>query len=500
MKMNYITRTTALSALLMLCFALAPCFTQQGMALAASKIAQQSITVKGVIIDAEGEPIIGANVLVVGTTTGTITDFDGNFTLDVKPGTNLKISYIGFSDMDVIAQREMHIVMKEDTQMLQEVEIVAYGVQKKVTVTGAIASVKSEDLMRTPVGTVSNVLGGQMSGLTTVQYSGEPGEDMAAIFIRGKATFNDADPLVQIDGVVRDLADMGRLDPNEIESISILKDASATAVFGIRGANGVILVTTKRGQKGKPVINASTSWTLLSPTKMVDMANSYEYATFYNKMRANDGLSDMFSAEVIQKFKDHSDPIRFPDTDWVDYVMGGSTVQQQHNLSISGGTDKVRYFLSSSFYTQGGLFNEYDLPYHISYQYERYNYRANVDMDVTKTTTLSFNISGNLDYKDQPNNSQGTAGGVKYIYYATPFSSPGIVDGKTIYTTTDVYSDGLSLPFTGGTGFTYRNGNSAHTCIIKLCADLTLILKLDFITKGLSFKFKGAYNSAFSYT
>ncbi len=496
-KKNYLNRTVLL-AMLFIAIAWLPSMGDQGRALAAVHEVQQQGTIRGTVVDEFGEPVIGANVLVEGTTVGTITDIDGNFVLNAQPGAKIKISFIGYTDQVLEARNGMKVVLKEDSQTLQEVEIVAYGVQKKVTVTGAIASVKAEDLNRTPVGTVSNVLGGQMSGLTTVQYSGEPGEDMADIFIRGKATFNDAEPLVQIDGVVRDMADMGRLDPNEIESISVLKDASATAVFGIRGANGVILVTTKRGQNGKAKISATASFSMVNPTKMVKMANSYEYATFYNAMRANDGLDAVFSDEVMQKFKDHSDPIRFPDTNWVDYVMGGSTLQQNHNVSISGGTDKVRYFISTGFYSQGGLFNEYDLPYHVSYQYKRYNYRANIDMDVTKTTALSFNISGNLDNKDQPNNSQGTSGVVKYIYYATPFSSPGIVDHKLIYTTTDVYSDGLSLPFTGGTGFTYYNGKSQHNSTNKLSADISLTQKLDFVTKGLSFKLKGAYNSSFT--
>lgn len=212
---------------------------------------QQGELVKGTIVDETGEPVIGATILVVGGSSaqGTVADMDGNFSIKVKPGAKLKISYIGFADQVVPAKNGMKVTMKEGGAVsLNAVEVVAYGVQKKVTMTGAISSVKSEDLIRTSVGSVNNVLGGQLSGVTTVQYSGEPGSDAAEIFVRGKATWGDSQPLIQVDGVERTMAD---IDPNEIESVTVLKDASATAVFGVRGANGVVLITTKRGAQGK---------------------------------------------------------------------------------------------------------------------------------------------------------------------------------------------------------------------------------------------------------
>ena len=245
---------------------------------------QQTKAVKGTVVDETGEPVIGATVLVVGAgaAQGTVTDMDGNFSIHVKPGAKLKITYIGCDNMVVAAKDGMKVQLKSSGAVsLNTVEVVAYGVQKKVTMTGAISSVKSEDLVRTSVGSVNNILGGQLSGVTTVQYSGEPGSDAAEIFVRGKATFGDSSPLIQVDGVERTMAD---IDPNEIESVTVLKDASATAVFGVRGANGVVLITTKRGSQGKAKINVSTSWTALSPTKMVEQANSYEYANFYNMM------------------------------------------------------------------------------------------------------------------------------------------------------------------------------------------------------------------------
>ena len=207
-----------------------------------------------------------------------ITDIDGVFRINVRPGAKLKVSFIGYTDKKVVAKNDMKVILVEDVTALEEVEIVAYGTQKKVTMTGAIASVKGEELTRVSVGSVSNVLGGQMTGLTTVQYSGEPGADAADIYVRGVATWNNAKPLIQVDGVERDFS---QIDPNEIESVTVLKDASATAVFGVRGANGVILITTKRGAEGKAKVSFSTSAGVNVRTKDLEFANSYQYASYY---------------------------------------------------------------------------------------------------------------------------------------------------------------------------------------------------------------------------
>ena len=492
-----------------------------GQAHAEVQNVQQAKAITGTVVDETGEPVIGATVLVVGgkASQGTITDMDGNFSINVRPGQKLKITYIGYDESIVSAKEGMKVQMKTSGAVsLNTVEVVAYGVQKKVTMTGAISSVKSDDLVRTSVGSVNNVLGGQLSGVTTVQYSGEPGDDAAEIFVRGKATWGDSQPLIQVDGVERTMAD---IDPNEIESVTVLKDASATAVFGVRGANGVVLITTKRGSQGKAKISVSTSWTALSPTKMVEQASSLEYANFYNQMSENDywqtanlavangkyasleaymaekPFSKSFSDAIIQKFATGTDPIRFPNTRWADYIMKDVTLQQQHNLNISGGTDRVKYFISAGYYSQDGLFKEFGANYDFGYQYHRFNYRSNLDLKATKTTTLSFNVAGNVSNADKPYTGSGAAGLIKQIYYATPFSSPGIIDNKLVYCTTD-YTDGLKLPFVGGNGMGYYGNGFMQTNINKLQMDLVLDQKLDFITKGLSFKAKGSYNSAYT--
>nr|WP_320060164.1 TonB-dependent receptor [uncultured Bacteroides sp.] len=476
-------------------FCLAASFTPlvgvQLVSAAANTVQQQKITVTGTVQDSQGEPIIGANVKVKGGTIGTITDLDGVFKLTVPPGSKLIISFIGYETATVTATKSMKVVLEDNSTALGEVEVVAYGSQKKVTVTGAISSVKGGELTKTPTGSISNMLSGQLTGITTIQYSGEPGSDGADIFVRGKGTWGNSAPLIQVDGIERSF---NEIDPNEIESITVLKDASATAVFGVRGANGVVLVTTKRGQEGRAKISFTTSASVIAPTETVKKANAYQYATFYNQMQQNDDPKAIlkFSDEVIQKFKDHSDPIRFPDTDWVDYCLKDAAIQTQHNINISGGTKTVRYFISAGAYTQNGLFKQFDLPYDLSYQYNRFNYRSNLDLDVTKTTTISLNLSGSVDNSYKPYTGQGSAGMLKNMYWATPFSSPGLVDGKMVYTTTE-----YGLPFVGGSGMTYYGGGFMSTSINKLNTDATLNQKLDFITKGLSFKVKGSYNGSF---
>lgn len=457
--------------------------------------AQQKIS--GTVVDSYGETVIGAGVFQKDTNNGTVTDVDGKFSLTVPGGSTVVVSCIGYKDYEfrIDSKSVYAITLQEDTEALEAVEVVAYGTQKKVTVTGALSSVKSEDILRTPISSVNNVLAGQLSGVTTIQYSGEPGSDAATIFVRGKGTWSDSSPLIQVDGVERSMSD---INPEEIESITVLKDASATAVFGVRGANGVVLITTKRGAEGKAKISVNTSFSLVTPTDLVKQANSYDYALFYNQMRANDGTEAVFSDEVIQKFKDQSDPIRFPSIQWTDYMMKKLTTQSNHSVNISGGTKKVKYFVSAGYMNQGGLFEEFDSPYNFGYQYERFNYRGNLDVNVTNTTKISFDISGNVSNADKPRTGQGSTGMIRNIYYATPFSSPGLVDGKYVATTTD-YSDGLTLPFTGISGMEYYTlGGFISTNINKLQMDLALNQNLKFITEGLSFKIKGSYNSQFS--
>lgn len=474
-------------------------------------LSAQVATVTGTVVDDLGEPLIGATIMVEKTTIGTTADLDGNFTLKCKPGAKLLVSYVGYESTTVPAKNGMKIVLKEAANMLQDVEVVAYGVQKKVTMTGAVSSIKNEDLTRTPVSSVNNVLAGQLSGVSSVQYSGEPGSDAAEIFVRGKATWVDSKPLIQVDGVERPMWD---IDPNEIESISVLKDASATAVFGVRGANGVILVTTKRGQEGKARIDVSLNFSAQQPTKLIEMANSVEYANFYNYMLESDGAAGIFSDDIIARFTSDNpiDKIRFPNMRWTDYVFKKTTLQQQHNVNISGGNKKVRYFVSAGFFSQDGIFDQYGRDdFAFDYRYNRFNYRSNLDITATPTTTISLNVAGKIDNSCKPRTGQGASGMVKAIYAATPFSGAGFDDqGRFIRTNTDAdynieYDENgdphaVTLPFRGEhpmTYVTYQPG-AYHNTANTINADLILTQKLDIITKNLSLRVKGSYNSSFS--
>ncbi|MDE6648304.1 MAG: TonB-dependent receptor [Muribaculaceae bacterium] len=464
----------------------------------------------GSVFDDQGEPLIGATVMVAKSTIGTSADLDGNFTIKCKPGAKLVISYVGYETAEQTAKDGMKVILKESSNMLQDVEVVAFGVQKKVSQTGAISSIKSEDLTRTPVSSVNNVLAGQLSGVSTVQYSGEPGSDAASIFVRGKATWVDSEPLIQVDGVERSMWD---IDPNEIESISVLKDASATAVFGVRGANGVILVTTKRGKEGKAKIDVSLNFSMQSPTKLIEMANSVEYANFYNYTSRSDGGNDIFSQEIISRFTsdDPYDKIRFPNMRWTDEVFKKTTFQQQHNVNISGGNKRVKYFVSAGFFSQDGIFDQYGRDdFAFDYRYNRFNYRSNLDINVTPTTDISINVSGKIDNSAKPITGQGAAGMVKSIYAATPFSTPGFdeegrfitLDNSADYNV-EYDADGnpnvVALPFVGGNpmGYVFTNG-AYHNTANTINSDVILKQKLDIITKNLAFRVKGSYNSGFS--
>ena len=459
-----------------------------------AEVVQQNSKVTGTVVDANGEPVIGANVTVVGTTLGTITDIDGRFSLNANSGAKIKISFIGYKEKVVTIKKgiSLNIVLEEDAQSLGEVQVVAYGVQKKVSITGAISSMKGDDLLKTPAGSLSNVLSGQITGISSVQYSGEPGADAADIYVRGVATWNNAKPLIQVDGVERDFS---QIDPNEIESVTVLKDASATAVFGVRGANGVILITTKRGAEGKAKVSFSTSAGVNVRTKDLEFANSYQYASYYNMMKVNDGGVATFSDEQLETFRNHSNPLIYPDINWIDYCMNKAAFQSQHNVNISGGTSNMKYFVSAGLFTQGGMFKQFNATDDFNFDYKRYNYRANLDFDVTKTTLLSVNIGGRIETKRTPESGEDQNQLFRKLYWAVPFAGAGIVNGERVVSNSEI------LPFTGMDGLSSYYGKGFQTKTTNvLNVDLALNQKLDFITKGLSVKLKGAYNSEYANT
>ncbi|MCU6772644.1 Outer membrane cobalamin receptor protein [uncultured Bacteroides sp.] len=459
----------------------------------------QEIQVQGNIIDENGEPLIGVSVLVQGTGTGTVSDFDGNFILNTSKNSTLVISYVGYKEQQIIVKNDkpLRITMIPDTQALEEVVVIAYGSQKKVTVTGSVSNVSSKELLKSPSASLGNAISGKLPGLSTVQYSGVPGADDPTIFIRGQASLNGSNPLVLVDGVERSFT---QIDPNEVADITILKDASATAVYGVRGANGVILVTTKRGTSGKTQISASTSWGIQTVTQFLDMADSYTYATTFNNARLSDGNNTLrFSEDVIEHFRTHDQPILYPDIDWVDYAMNDMALQSQHNISINGGNQVARYFVSLGMLDQDGMFKTFGEDPNSNFSYRRYNYRANLDLNLGKLQELSINLGGRVENKNSIGNNGGDNGEeyiFRYLMDAQPFSGAGIVDGKWIKTNPALISNESAVSQRDGLDTFYGQGyKKTITNVLNL--DLIYKLKLDFITKGLDFRLKGSYNSTY---
>ena len=461
---------------------------------------QARFKVSGVVKDSKGEPIIGATVTVKGTAGGVLTDIDGRFEIEL-PDKNavLVISYLGFNttEVKVAGRKSVNVEMQENVQTLSEVVVVGYGSQKKETLTGAISGIKGDALLKSPNASISNSLAGSIPGISSVQSSGEPGADDAKIYVRGVGSLTEsgATPLILVDGVERSFFQM---DPNEIESVSVLKDASATAVFGVRGANGVILVTTKRGMEGKAKISITSSVGVQTPTRIVDIADSYTHALMKNMKDRNDGVSEenlVFTPYDLERFRLGDEPIMYPNVNWYDYLTKKLSIQTQHNLNISGGTKNVKYFVSLGFLYQDGFFKKFkELNYNNNYEYTRYNYRANLDVNLTKSTVLKLNIGGIVGVKNAPNYHE------EFWSYlmatSAPFSSPGVVDGKKVVTAPDRFGGLVTqydmFPRFFGTGYSRQVTNTMNF-------DMVLTQNLDFVTKGLSVEAKGAYNTTYSY-
>ena len=399
--------------------------------------------VKGTILDKNGDPVIGASILVKGTKDGTVTDIDGNFELDVPDNAVLNVSYLGFvtQSVPVKGQNTLKLVLQEDDgQKLNEVVVVGYGKQKKASVTAAISSVTTKELVQTPQANVSNMLVGKMPGLIAVQRSGAPGEDASSLLVRGVSTFTDnTAPLVMIDGVERPNFD--GIDPNEIESVNILKDASATAIYGVRGANGVLLITTRKGKLGKPHLSYSGNVAIQRPTALPHYLNSADYATLYNEALKNDSYTTgatytpKFSDEDIELYANGTDPILHPNMNWVSDFLRKQSLRTQHNFNISGGTDRVKYFISAGYFDQQGIYRntKLDADHDVNPRSTRYNFRSNLDFQITRDFTATVQVAAQIENVVTPGSSDsGNTAIWQAVSFANPLSSPGLVDGKIV--------------------------------------------------------------------
>lgn len=460
---------------------------------------EEKIHIQGTVCDVAAEPLIGATILVQGSEdspVGTITNINGEFALEVPVESTLLISYVGYKSVKVAVKgkNKFNITLKEDdTLQLDEVVVVGYGTQKKASITASIVSINTKDLVQTPQANVSNMLVGRMPGLIAMQRSGAPGEDGSTLLVRGVSTFtNNTAPLVMIDGVER--SNYNGIDPNEIETINILKDASATAIYGVRGANGVILITTKKGTIGKPRLSYSGNYAVQRPTALPHYLNSADYALLHNEAAKNDtyvsgGIYDpKFSDADIELYRNGSDPVFHPNMNWIDDFLNRTTYRTQHNFNISGGTDRVKYFISTGFYDQQGLYKHtsVDKDHDLNAHNTRYNFRSNFDFNVTLDFKVDFQLAGQVQKTSTP--GVGNSNLWREISYANPLASPGMVDGKIVK---------LDGPFGNinpwatlfGNGYDIRNQNNLNTTF-RADYDLSRIL-----LKGLNIHGSVSYDS-----
>lgn len=458
----------------------------------------QKVNVSGTVVDGKGEPIIGATIFEDGTKNGTITDFDGNYQISVDKNATLHVTYVGYQEQNVKVggRTSINITLIDDETALEEVVVVGYGQQKKESVIGAISQVTSKDLLSTPAANVSQAISGKIPGVITSQTSGAPGADDAKIYIRGRATFaGDAQPLVLVDGVERSFS---QIAPDDIETISVLKDASATAVYGVRGANGVMLITTKRGKEQKPVVSLTANFQWQSPTRKDTYLNSYESVKLLEEALANDGLPSQYSASDIDMYRQSvagqltgADALKYPNVDWYDQVIKNSAPAQRYNASVRGGTRRMRYYASLEYYNQGSLFKNLSSDAYgnsSSLGYNRYAFRANADFFLTKDLTFSVNFGTRFEERRGPNTSESDTYSQTFYelnhepgwIYPVSYVIPNGETTKTLWGGNAQYQSNIVGVLTDG-GY-YKGNNTINET--NFIADY----KMDWLTPGLSAK------------
>jgi TonB-linked SusC/RagA family outer membrane protein len=469
-------------------------FLMTGILPAGSQTAMKNtVRINGKVSELSGSPLPGVTVVVKERpATGAVTDADGQFTVSIpEDAQTLVFSHIGFNKKEIlIGNRSVFdIILDEMATDIEEIVVVGYGKQKKATLTGAVTNVGTNELIRASQANVSNALVGRLSGLIAMQTSGEPGKDQATLRIRGVGTFASAGgvdlqgPLIMVDGI--EMPRYNNIDPYEIENVSILKDASATAVYGVRGANGVILITTKRGTVSRPGISYSGNVAITGFTNLRKNMNAYDWARSFNEALSYDSYLDgryepRFTEEELVKFRDHTDPLFYPDTDWYSLLFRDRACQTQHNININGGTEKVKYFISAGYFSQNGMYNNTRLlaGYDTQVKYDRYSFRTNFDFEVTRGLSLALNISNQLDERRAP--AIPAENLIADAAAQTPTSGPGIWEGKIINNLPGRYSfteNSIAKLVMNPKNEDFQNQFNLST---------RLDYKLGFITEGLS--------------
>ncbi len=452
----------------------------QGLFLSTS-VAQEK-TVTGVVSDELGATLPGVQIVVKGTTIGTITDLDGKYTIEIPQGQSaLMFSFMGMATqtIDAVGKTALDVVMRKDVNNLDEIVVIGYGAQKSVSVTGSVNTIRTDELTSSGSSSVATALTGKLPGTVVVQNSGEAGAGASDIRIRG----GDYAPLILVDGIERGFED---LDPDEIESISILKDASATAVYGLRGGDGVIIVKTKRGKDGPAKITLKTEFGLSTHGKLPEYLDSYNYAKLYNQGRINDGQSVKYTDDDLALFESGADPVLHPSHNWHDDLTNDFGYRQRYSINISGGHQKMRYFASAGYYNERDVFKDFDVGYDDRSYYKRYNLRTNLDIDLSTSSVLSVNLSGQFSNRHKPNVDFKDLN--QQMFLTAPDAST-LVDGKI--RVRDGMDQVTPLEMLYDRGYQDNHTN-------KMQFSTTFKQNLEFITKGLSFDATVSYDHTYT--
>lgn len=457
---------------------------------------QQGKSVSGLLTDADGNPVIGATVVVKGTTNGVTSDVDGRYTLKgVKNGDVIQFSFIGFNteERDYKGEATINVRMMEASVGLEDVVIIGYGQQKKESVVSSINTISSKELSM-PTRSLSNNIAGQIAGVLAVQRTGEPGKDNSEFWIRGISSFaGGTSPLVLVDGVPRSMND---ITVDEIESFTVLKDASATAVYGAEGANGVVLITTKRGKAQKPTLDVRAEFSVAKPTRLPNMLGSYDYLNLYNEATWESlgnptNWIKPYSDEVLEMYRTQADPDLYPDADFLS-LLKNNTHNERVTLNLRGGSERVKYFVSGAFYNEDGIFDSKAIDqYDANIGLSRYNLRSNIDIAVTKTTDLSVDMSG--QYIESSNPGTDTDRIFANIFKFSPHKFPLIFSDGTFSESPMYNGSELRNPYNMLNESGYQKNWNAY-----LQSKVVLNQKLDFITKGLSLKLSGSFDATYS--
>lgn len=459
-----------------------------------SRSTPQQRTVTGKVTDEEGNSVPGVTITVKGTNISATTNHEGAYKIDLlKDRDTLVFTSIGFLPQEIDIREELiiDVVLQSSESSLDEVVVLGFGqTQKKIAQTGSTASITTKELTQSPVANITNALAGRLPGLIAVQRSGEPGADASELYIRGRATLNSAAPLVTIDGVEKDYGAITKLDPNEIENLTILKDASATALYGVKGANGVIIVTTRRGKEGKPSISFSTQTAVQTPTSLPEFLGSYDHARLMNEAYLNEnpaGTLLPYSDEAIEAYRTGSDPLKYPDVDWMQEFLKNATMSQT-NFNIGGGSKQIRYFVNVGYTDQDGMFKtvKNDL-YDPKFEFKRYNFRSNIDIDFDEDFSVALNLFGGIEDKNTPGRD------ATQVFTALTQSTPNKFPIR--YPIGLLSGGNNAYEFLNETGFIQHFNSS-------LSGMISAKRKLNFITQGLSarvnYSFDGYFTNRFS--